>query len=85
MGRILPDSSLAGSPSVLSVEVKTLVFFVVLIAIAGFLVYRYFDGEECPRSPVTKQCLGTTTGYEQTPSGGSGAGGGGAPIQMPAP
>jgi hypothetical protein len=85
MGRILPGSSLAGSPSVPSIDVKTLVFLIVVIAVAGFLVYRYFDGEECPRSPVTKQCLGTTTGYEQTPTGIDGGGGGGAPIQMPAP
>jgi hypothetical protein len=60
---------------------KTILFFIVVIAAVGFFVYKYFEDEECPRSPVTNECMGTSTGYEQMPTGG----GGGAPIQVPTP
>jgi hypothetical protein len=60
---------------------------VIAIAIAGFLVYKYVvEDEDCPRSPTTGQCMGTTTGYE-TPtvrSGGDRDGGGdGVEVQVP--
>jgi uncharacterized membrane protein YgcG len=72
------------------VLVKTVAIFVVLIAIAGYFVYRYVnDSGDCPKSPTTGQCVGTTTGYE-TPAvrgggGRSGGGGGGQTITVGGP
>lgn len=56
---------------------KTVLLFVVAIAIAGFLVNRFFIEGGCAESPVTHQCVGTTTGYESGPTGGGGGGSGG--------
>lgn len=60
--------------------VKTIFVFVALIAVAGFLTWKYvIDNEECPKSPTTGQCVGTTTtGYPTVGvrDGGGGRGGG---------
>jgi hypothetical protein len=58
--------------------VKTVLFFVAVIAAVGWFTYTYvLEEDDCPRSPVTGDCVGTTTGY---PTGGGG--GDGAPIQV---
>jgi hypothetical protein len=60
--------------------VRTILFFVVVIAAVGYVAYKYvLEEEDCPRSPVTNQCVGTTTGY---PAGPSGGGGGGNEIEL---
>jgi hypothetical protein len=62
--------------------VKTILFFVAIIAAVAYFGYKYvLEEEDCPRSPVTNQCMGTTTGYPAG-GGGTGGGGGGAPIQV---
>jgi hypothetical protein len=59
--------------------VKTILFFVAVIAAVGWFTYTYvLEEDECPKSPVTGRWMGTTTGYPAGPSGG----GGGAPIQV---
>jgi hypothetical protein len=68
---------------------KTIIFFVIAIAVVGFLVYKYVvEEEDCPRTP-SGQCMGTTTGYEGGPTvrdgGGRGGGGGNEPIQVQVP
>lgn len=65
-------------------EVKTILFFVVIIAVAGFFVYQYvLEEDDCPKSPTTGECVGTTTGY--SPGVRNGGGGGGQTITIEGP
>lgn len=58
-----------------------------VIAAAGWAVYHFVvEDKDCPESPVSGECVGTTTGYGPSYGGGSGGGsGGGGQIEIQIP
>lgn len=63
---------------------KSMLVLLVVIAAAGWVVYHFVvEDKNCVESPVTGQCVDTTTGYGPTVGGGGGnSGGGGQPVEI---
>lgn len=59
-----------------------MIFFVAIIAAAGYFGYKYLQEEDCVKSPYTNECVNTSTGYEAPTYGGGGDNGGNGDVRI---